>query len=108
MRPPASPVTPETPILCPPCEKEHPASHYNRDTRRFSGLAQVCREEQRRRRQDPTEKKMTRERDKHRWEDPKYRARSLAVVPSYGKLRQCDLKRAKLRLSVIVNEWKRQ
>lgn len=109
MRPPAAEVTPETLIWCPPCREEHPASHFNRDASKFSGLAQVCREEQRRRRQNPAEQEKSKERNRRRWQNPHYRTKSLAASAQRRKVvGTADLKRARIRLSAIVNEWKRQ
>lgn len=107
-RPPASDVTPSTPIWCPACQREHPASEFNRESRQYSGLAGICREAQRRKRQEPAERLKSRERNKRRWTNPEYRARSLAANAKRRKrVGTADLRRARRRLSDIVDEWKR-
>ena len=108
-RPHASEVTPTTPIWCPACEAKHPASDFNRESRRFSGLAGICREAQRKKRQEPLEQEKNRARNKRRWADPEYRRRSLAASAARRKkLGTADLRRARQRLTAIVDRWKRQ
>ena len=50
-RPAAGDVRPDTPIWCPACHEGHPAAAFNKETRRFSGLATICRAAQAARRQ---------------------------------------------------------
>lgn len=69
-RPPADDITPETPIWCPACETTHPASAFNRESSRFSGLAGICREAQARARRTPKGVAATVARNKRRWADP--------------------------------------
>lgn len=108
MRPPASEIRPDTPIWCPACESEHPASAFNRESRRYSGLHGVCREAQRRKRQTPEGRAATAARNKRRWEDSEYRGKSRewsrARRERLGSTH--DLKRARARLSAVVAEWK--
>jgi hypothetical protein len=108
-RPPAAEITPETPIWCPWCEDEHPASAFNKETRRHSGLAVVCREAQAEKRKLPSERERTKAQNQRRWADPAYRERSLeAARTRRKKLGQQDLRRARRRLQRVVDEWKRQ
>lgn len=107
-RPAASQVVPTTPIWCPACGHEHPASDFNRDSRRYSGLASICREAQRRKRQEPAQRLKNQERNKRRWADPEYRAQSLAANAERRKrVGTADLWRARQRLMDIVDAWKR-
>jgi hypothetical protein len=109
-RPPAAEVTPQTPIWCPACQEEHPAADFNKDARRYSGLAGICRKAQAAARRTPEGRAATATRNRRRWEDPKYRAKSL----EWQRRRRvrngatADLRRARLRLQAIVDEWKRQ
>jgi hypothetical protein len=108
-RPPASEIKPETPIWCPACQREHPASAFNRETRRFSGLSGICREAQAANRKTPEGRATTQRRNKRRWSNPDYRGRSLAAAKARRKVKgQADLRRARARLKAIVDEWKQQ
>jgi len=108
MRPPANDIRPDTPIWCPACEAEHPASEFNREARRFSGLHGICRAAERRKRQSPEGQAATKARNKRRWDKPEYRDRSLmwqrARRERLGASQ--DLKRARARLTAVVHEWK--
>lgn len=110
MRPPASAITPETPIWCPACHREHPASDFNKETRKFSGLSGICRAAQAAKRQTPEGRAATGRRNKARWADPEYRAKSLewqqARRERVGATH--DLRRARRRLQAIVDSWKHQ
>ena len=110
MRPPADLVTPDTPIWCPACQREHPASAFNKETRKFSGLSGICREAQAAKRRSPEGKEATAKRNQVRWSNPEYRAKSLQWQRNrrerFGATR--DLRRARRRLLRIVNEWKQQ
>lgn len=107
-RPPAADITPETPIWCPECQQEHPASAFNKESRKYSGLHGVCREAQRCARKTPEGVAKTAERNKRRWADPEYRSRSR----TWQRGRRVrlgtnhDLARARKRLQSIVQEWK--
>lgn len=108
-RPPAAEITPTTPIWCPACQQEHPASDFNKESRKYSGLHGVCRESQARARRTPEGKRKTSDRNARRWADPEYRAKSL----SWQRERRqrtgtADLRRARARLKRIVDEWKTQ
>lgn len=106
-RPPAADITPDTPIWCPWHEEEHPASAFNKEARRFSGLAGICREAMKEKRQLPREREKTRQRNKRRWANPEYRERTLAAAARRRKVKgQDDLRRARRRLQDIVDEWK--
>jgi hypothetical protein len=108
-RPPAAEVTPETPIWCPWCEEEHPASAFNKETRRFSGLSVICRQAQAEKRKLPQEREKNQARNRRRWADPAYRERSIAASRARRKIKgQDDLRRARRRLQRVVDEWKRQ
>jgi hypothetical protein len=109
-RPPASEITPETPIWCPACQCEHPASAFNRETRRFSGRSGICREAQAAARKTPKALASTKRRNKKRWADPDYRAKALEHQRRRRRERgaSADLQRARRRLQRIVDEWKRQ
>jgi len=108
-RPPASEITPETPIWCPACEAYHPAAAFNKESRRFSGLFGICREAQARKRQLPEEQAKTKVRNQRRWADPEYRARSLEAARQRRKMKgHQDLRRARLRLQRIIDDWKKQ
>ena len=108
-RPPASEITPETPIWCPACEEYHPAAAFNKESRRFSGLSGICREAQAHKRKEPGQQAKARARNQRRWADPAYRARSQA----WQRVRRQrigatkDLQRARSRLRRIVDDWKR-
>lgn len=107
-RPPAAEVTPETPIWCPACQRYQPASDFNRESRRYSGLSNICRVAWARKRQEPNERLRTAARNKVRWADRDYRERTLEASRTRRKtLGQQDLRRARARLQRIVEEWKR-
>lgn len=106
-RPPASEITPQTPIWCPACQAEHPASDFNKESRKFSGLHGICREAQRRARQTVEGRRKTSERNKRRWADPQYRAKSREWQRQrYERNGTAELKKARARLQAIVDEWK--
>ena len=109
-RPPSAAINPATPIWCPACEEMHPASAFNRESRRFSGLAGICREAQARVRRSPEGQAATVRRNKKRWADPEYRSKSLEWQRARRKRQGAtvDLQRARRRLQNIVDEWKRQ
>lgn len=108
-RPPAADIRPDTPIWCPACAEYQPAESFNKETRRFSGLATICRDALARMRQLPEQRAKTAQRNKRRWNDPEYRARSLAASRERRQVKgQDDLRRARRRLQDIVDEWKRQ
>ena len=109
-RPPASEITPDTPIWCPACQMFHPASAFNMESRKFSGLAGICRDAQAAKRRTPEGRAATVRRNQRRWADPEYRARSLEWQRA-RRLRigaTADLRRARRRLQEIVDEWKEQ
>jgi hypothetical protein len=109
-RPPASDVTPDTPIWCPACQEVHRASAFNRESRKHSGLFGICREAQRVARQTTVGKDATVKRNRRRWADPAYRDKSkewtrhrrLTLGATY------DLTRSRARLQTIVLAWKKQ
>lgn len=107
-RPPADEITPDTPIWCPACQCEHPASAFTKETRRYSGLATVCRAARATARQTEAGRAATKERNQARWADPQYRDKSR----EWQRLRRRrlgathDLRRARLRLQAIVDAWK--
>lgn len=106
-RPPAAKVTPQTLVWCPWCEDEHPASAFNKETRRHSGLSVLCRQAQAEKRKLPEEREKNQARNRRRWADPGYRERSIAASQSRRKVRgQDDLRRARRRLQRVVDEWK--
>lgn len=109
-RPPAAEITPATPIWCPACREEHPASHFNRESRRYSGLAVICRTAQAVVRQRPEVKAAAQQRNKRRWTDPE--VRQSALENQRARRRRvgatADLRRARARLQRIVDEWKQQ
>jgi hypothetical protein len=108
-RPPASEITPDTLIWCPWCQQEHPASAFNKESRRFSGLAGICRLAQADKRQLPEEQAKSKQRNKRRWADPVYREKSLAASAARRKTHGLsDLRRARARLQSIVDAWKEQ
>jgi hypothetical protein len=108
-RPPADEITPATPIWCPACQQEHPASAFNKESRKFSGLHGICRDAQARARQTPEGKAKTAERNTRRWADEDYRRQSLQASRQ-RRLRMGgqDLKKSRARLQFIVIEWKMQ
>lgn len=106
-RPLAAEVTPETPIWCPACAEEHPAAEFNKESRRFSGLATICREAQRKKRMEPEEQVKIKARNRRRWANPVYRERSLAASAERRRTKGTeDLRRARARLAAIVDVWK--
>ena len=108
-RPPAEAILSDTPIWCPACLEEHPASAFNKESRRFSGLHSVCRAAQALARQTPEGRKATQERNQRRWSDPNYRAESRERNRQRRLLLGGhDLRKARSRLQDIVREWKRQ
>jgi hypothetical protein len=109
-RPPASEITPETPIWCPACQREHPASAFNREKRRFSGLSGICREAQAQARKTPKAQAATRRFNQKRWANPEYRAKALEHQRRRRRERGAtvELRRARRRLQRIVDEWKQQ
>src|SRR4051794_28239386 len=109
-RPPASAITAETPIWCPGCQAEHPASAFNRESRRFSGLARICREAQPRQRKPPQGRPATAMRNQQRWADLTYREKSLEWQRQRRKRlgATVDLQCARRRLQRIIDEWKLQ
>lgn len=109
-RPPASAITPDTPIWCPACQEEHPASGFNRESRKYSGLHGICRDAQREARQTPEGKEATARRNKRRWADPVYRRKSAKWHRERVARRGAnyDLKRSRARLQALVTDWKRQ
>ena len=108
-RPPAAEIAPATPIWCPACGCEHPASAFNRESRRFSGLATVCREAQAAARRTPEGRAKTKRRNQRRWENPEYRESTLAAAKARRQVKgKADLRRARARLQAIVDVWKEQ
>lgn len=109
-RPPASAITPDTPIWCPACRAEHPASAFNGESRRYSGLSGICREAQRRARKTVEGKAATARRSKRRWADPVYRMQSAYWRRERVARRGAnyDLKRSRERLQAIVRDWKKR
>lgn len=109
-RPPAAEITPDTRIWCPACQEEHPASDFNRESRRYSGLSGICRRAHAAARQTPEGKAATARRNQRRWADPEYRKQSLVNQRERRKRNgaNADLRRARARLQRIVDEWKRQ
>lgn len=107
-RPPADQIGPDTPIWCPACQREHPAAAFNKEARRYSGLHGICREAQRIKRQLPSEQAKREARDKRRWEDPEYRAKSKEWQRARRRRLGAghDLKRARSRLTAVVARWK--
>jgi hypothetical protein len=109
-RPPANSITPDTPIWCPACGGEHPASAFNKESRKHSGLNGICRDAQARARRTPEGRAATVRRNKRRWADPEYRDKSL----KWNQARRrrvgatVDLQRARRRLQAIIDEWKQQ
>lgn len=108
-RPPADQITPKTPIWCPACQEEHPAADFNKETRRFSGLAVSCRKAQAAARRTPEGREKGRQQHLRRWANEDYRAKSLAKSRRRRKEKgREDLRRARARLQRIVDEWKKQ
>ena len=106
-RPPATEITPDTPIWCPACARTHPAAAFNRESRRFSGLATVCREAQAAKRKTPEGRAKTKTRNRRRWANPTYRESTLAAAKARRKVKgKEDLRKARARLQAIDDEWK--
>lgn len=106
-RPPATEITPETPIWCPACSCTHPAAAFNRESRRLSGLATICRQAQAAKRKTPEERAKTKTRNQRRWANPVYRETTLAAARARRKVKgKEDLRKARARLRAIVDEWK--
>lgn len=106
-RPRADEIKPDTMIWCPACGDYQPASDFNRETRRYSGLATVCREAQARARKTPEAQRKNRARNKQRWADSEYRAKSLEASRQWRVVNgKQALTRARRRLQDIVDEWK--
>lgn len=104
-RPLADAITPDTPIWCPACQEEHPASDFNKESRQYSGLAGICRTAQAAARRTPEGRSATSARNRRRWDDPQYRAKS---IEWHRQRRErngatADLRRARLRLHRIVD-----
>ena len=108
-RPAAADITPETLIWCPACRRIHPAKAFNKESRRYSGLATICREAQAAKRKTPEGRAKTKDRNRRRWANPSYREATLAAAKARRKVKgQADLRRARARLQAIVDEWKTQ
>ena len=109
-RPPESVITPETPIWCPACQEEHPASRFNRESRKYSGLSGTCREGQRLARQTAEGKAATARRNKRRWAIAANRAWSLEYHRERRRVLGAtyDLTRSRARLQALVMAWKKQ
>lgn len=109
-RPPASAITPDTPIWCPACQEVHKASAFNRESRKYSGLHGICREAQRRARRTVEGKAAASRRNKRRWALAEYRAWSLDYQRERRRVLGAtyDLQRSRARLQAIVTAWKRQ
>lgn len=107
MRPPAAEIEPDTLIWCPWCEVDHPASAFNKESRRFSGLSGICREAQAQKRQLPQEQVKNQARNQRRWANPDYRERSLdAARQRRVVVGTADLKKSRARLQAIIDKWK--
>lgn len=108
-RPPAAEIEPDTPIWCPWCASDHPARDFNRESRRFSGLAGICRRAQAEKRQLPAVREKTRVRNQRRWANPDYRAMSSEASRKRRQVKgPDDLRRSRARLQRVVDEWKQQ
>jgi hypothetical protein len=109
-RPSASVITPDTPIWCPTCQEEHPASSFNRESRKYSGLHGVCREAERLARQTAGGKAATARRNKRRWALAEYRIWSRDYQRKRRRLLGAtyDLKRSRARLQALVLTWKKK
>ena len=108
-RPAEADITPSTPIWCPWCEADHPASAFNRETRRYSGLSGICRDAQAEKRQLPKEKERNALKNKKRWQDPEYRAHVREASKRwYARVGTEDLRKARARLRRLVDDWKRR
>jgi hypothetical protein len=109
-RPPTSAITPGTPIRCPACQEEHPASAFNGESRRYSGLSGICRVAQQRARKTVKGKAATARRNKRRWALAEYRVWSLEYHRERRRVLGAthDLKRSRARLQAVVTAWKMQ
>ncbi|WP_157557529.1 hypothetical protein [Intrasporangium oryzae] len=103
-------MRPDTPIWCPACQTEHPASAFNKESRRYSGLHGICREAQRRARQSEEGKAKTAARNQRRWANEEYRKQSRQWQRDRRNRHGAtwELKKARARLQAIVIDWKRQ
>lgn len=106
-RPPADEIRPDTPIWCPACEEYQPASDFNKESRRISGLSNRCRRAQAAYRQTPEGRAQTQSRNKKRSANPDYRAKMAAAGRRWRQINGKDqLIRSRQRLQDIVDEWK--
>ena len=107
-RPAAEFVTAATPLWCPGCQRERPASDFNREARKFSGRAGRCRECQAAWRKTAAGVAATQLRNQRRWSDPAYRSKSREWQRNRRKRLGAthDLRRARRRLKQIVDDWK--
>lgn len=104
-RPPAAEVTPETPIWCPWCQAEHPASVFNKETRKFSGLSGICRQAQAEKRKTPREREKTQARNNGAGPTPPIASAVLRLPVNVGRsLRapHCAIADAWLKKSVGI------
>lgn len=107
MRPASADITPDTPIWCPWHTEFHAASAFNRERRRFSGLAGICRLAMAEQRQTPAGRNKARRRNQARWSDPEYRERALRAAAARRRIKgKEDLRRSRARLQRIVDDWK--
>ena len=108
-RPAAADITADTLLWCPGCSAERTAREFNVESRRFSGRAGRCRQCQARARRTEQGIAATRRRNRRRWADPEYRAKSLEWHRQRRERLGAnhDLRRARQRLQRIVDEWKR-
>lgn len=107
MRPHVSQVTDDTLLWCPRCQVEHPAGDFNRDRRRYSGRATICRAAQADLRKSPEGRAATKRLNQRRWLSAAYRAKS----SEWQRARRQrvggeDLRKARTRLQRIVVAWK--
>lgn len=106
-RPPADEVRSDTPTWCPACQVDHPAADFNKESRRYSGLSGICRRAQAAQRRTTAGREKTRRQNKKRWANPEYRSRGLAAARERRKVKGAeDLRRARVRLQAVVDEWK--
>lgn len=106
-RPPAEEIQPDTPIWCPACEEYQPASDFNKESRRFSGLSTRCRKAQAAFRQTPEGQAQARRLKAQRAANPEYRAKMAIAGRRWRRLNGKEqLVRSRRRLQDIVDEWK--
>jgi hypothetical protein len=107
-RPSAAEITPETPIWCPSCQRYQPASDFNRESGRSSGLSTRCREAQAAHRSRPDVRQAERARRRKRYrEDPEVRARVAEASRQWRLVNgAAQLVRSRARLQDIVDQWK--